>query len=271
MFPGRSVGTADFGLRFASDIVRVERENPSPLPRAVLHLALALFGALLCWAYFGKLDVVAESRGKLVPQTFLKIVQPAEAGIVRDILVREGEAVREGQVLVRMDANISEADVRTLEAELARKRLQLRRIDAELAGAPLRREQDEPRDLVAQFDAQMQARRQAYLDALGAEEALRGRAEHDLGAALEVEAKLKQTAPIYREQARAWEQLAKEGFAGRLLALDRQRSSIEAEQEMKAQGRTVESLRATIGQAHRRIAQIRSNYRSQLHNERVET
>ena len=41
-----------------------------------------------------------------MPQTFLKIVQPAEAGIVREILVKEGDRVREGQVLVRMDTRL---------------------------------------------------------------------------------------------------------------------------------------------------------------------
>ena len=263
-------GPQNVGLQFAPDIVRLERESPSPLRRAVLYLLLALFALLLAWAYFGTLDIVAVSQGKLVPQSFLKIVQPAEAGIVREILVNEGDLVREGQILVRMDARLSDADVRTIEAELQRKRLQLRRIDAELGGVPLKRAPDDPPDLALQVEAQMQARRQAYLDALGAEQALRARAEHDLGSAGEIEAKLKQTAPIYREQAEAWEQLAREGFAGRLLALDRTRSHIEAEQELKAQSRNIESLRATIDQAQKRIAQIHSNYRQQLHNERVE-
>ena len=124
-------------LAFAPDMIRVEREAPSPLPRAVLYGLLALIAAMLAWAYFGRLDIVAVSQGKLVPQSFLKIVQPAEAGIVREILVAEGAAVKEGQVLVRMDTSLSDADERALQAELTRKRLQLRRIDAELGGKRL--------------------------------------------------------------------------------------------------------------------------------------
>src|SRR5437667_196853 len=108
-------------LQFAPDIARLEQQAPSPLPRAVLYLFLALLVMTMGWAYFGKLDIVAVTQGKLVPQSFVKIVQPAEAGIVREILVAEGEAVREGQVLVRMDARISEADLRTLQADLQRR------------------------------------------------------------------------------------------------------------------------------------------------------
>ena len=56
----------------------------------------------------------------------------------------------------------------------------------------------------------------------------------------------------------------------RLMALDRQRSYIEAEQDLMAQKHAVASLQATISQAEKRLAQIQSGYRQQLHNERVE-
>jgi HlyD family secretion protein len=243
---------------------------PSPLPRAVIHALLALLAAMLVWVYFGRLDVVAVAQGRLVPQSFLKIVQPAEGGIVREILVREGQAVREGEVLIRMDRRFAEADLNTLSAELARRELQLRRIEAELSGAPLARKAGDPPGWFEQVEAQYRARRRALEDALEAERAVLAKARRDLAAALEIEAKLRQTAPIYREQARAWEQLAKDGFAGRLLALDRQRSSIEAEQDLAAQRHAVEGLKATIAQAEKRIAQIESGYRQQLHDERIE-
>jgi hemolysin D len=257
-------------LAFAPDLARIERAAPSPLPRTVLYALLGLLAAMFAWAAFGKLDIVAVSDGKLVPQTFIKIVQPAEAGIVREILVTEGARVAEGDVLVRMDSRISELDVRTLQADLARKRMQLRRIDAELQGVRLVRTRDDPPELASQVAAQLEARRQAYLDALGAEHAVLAKAQHDLASAGEIEAKLMQTTPILQEQERAWNQLAQEGYAGRLLALDRQKNRIEAEQELKAQSRNVEGLKATIAQAKQRIAQIESNYRRELHNERAE-
>jgi HlyD family secretion protein len=255
---------------FAPEIVKAQTRPPSPLPRAVLYGLLLLFALLLVWAAVGRLDIVAVSQGKLVPQSFLKIVQPAEPGIVREILVREGDPVKEGQTLVRMDTRLSDADLRILKADLARRDLQLRRIDAELAGASVKRRPGDTPELFGQIEAQHQAHRQAYFDALGAEQALLAKARQDLKSAMEVESKLQQTTPIYGEQARAWDQLAKEGFAGRLMALDRQRSLVEAQQDLLAQGHAVASLKATIEQTEKRIAQINSNYRQQLYNERVE-
>lgn len=255
---------------FAPEIIRVQQRPPSPLPRTVLYALLALFAVLLVWTVVGRIDIVAVAQGKLVPQSFLKIVQPVESGIVREILVKEGDTVKEGQVLARMDTRLSDADSRTLQAELQRKRLQLRRIEAELAGVPMKRQPDDPADIYAQTEGQYQARRQAYLDAVGAEQATLLKAQHDLQGAAEIKGKLEKSVPIYKDQAESWDKLAKEGFAGRLMALDRQRAYVESEQDLKAQTQNVASLRALIAQSDRRIAQITSNYRQQLQNERGE-
>lgn len=267
---GSLMRTNHDATEFAPEIVRVQQRPPSPLPRTVLYALLTLFAMMLIWATVGRLDIVAVAQGKLVPESFLKIVQPAESGIVREILVREGDSVQEGQVLVRMDTRLSDADGRTLLGELQRKRLQLRRIDAELAGKPLTLQPDDLASIFAQTEAQYQARRQAYLDALGAEQATLVKAQHDLKSASEIEGKLQQTVPIYKDQAESWDKLAKEGFAGRLLALDRQRTYVESQQELRAQSQNVASLRALISHSEKRISQITSNYRQQLQNERAE-
>ncbi|MGH9718705.1 MAG: HlyD family type I secretion periplasmic adaptor subunit [Bryobacteraceae bacterium] len=255
---------------FAPDIVGVQQQPPSPLPRTVLYALLALFAVTLIWACVGQLDIVAVAQGKLVPQSFVKIVQPAESGIVKEILVKEGDIVREGQVLVRMDTRLSEADGRLLLGELQRRRLQLRRIEAELTGKPLMLEPGDPADVFVQTEAQYEARRRAYLDALGTERATLTKARHDLNAAAEIEGKLQQAVPIYKDHAESWDRLAKEGFAGRLLALDRQRTYMESQQELRAQQQAVASLKALIEQSEKRISQITSNYRQQLQNERAE-
>ena len=96
---------------FSPPLLRLQDTPPSPLGRKVLWALLLMLLALLVWALLGKLDIVAVAEGKLIPKSYLKIVQPAEAGIVKDILVREGDVVQPGQVLMRMDTLISEAEV----------------------------------------------------------------------------------------------------------------------------------------------------------------
>jgi membrane fusion protein, hemolysin D len=255
---------------FAPAILRLQRQTPSPMPRLVLYLLLGLSCFALGWAWLGQLDIVAVAQGKIVPQGFLRIVQPAESGVVRDILVTDGQQVEGGQVLVRMDTHLSAADRSAVAHELKLKELQLRRIDAELSGKPLLRAAVDDEMLYQQVEAQYKARRTAYLDTLDTERALLSKAQQELKVSQEMQSKLQRTLPIYKEQAQGWERLANEGFAGRLMAMDRQRLYIESEQDFKAQAHNVESLRASIAQSEKRIAQITSNYKQQLHNERIE-
>ncbi len=129
---------------------------------------------------------------------------------------------------------------------------------------------DDPPELFAQMLSQYQARRQAHLDAVEAEKAVLAKAQQDLSGALETASKLEQTLPIYQDQERSWTQLHKEGFAGRLLVEDRKRVRIEAEQELKTQTHAIAGLRAAMQQSRKHIAQLESNYRQVLYNERVD-
>lgn len=103
----------------------------------------------------------------LLPQSSVKIVQPADAGIVKEILVSEGDEVSTGQVLARMGAQFSDADGRSLKSELHLKSMQLYRADAQLAGVPLQPNSDDPPELFTQVRAQYSAREKVYAGALG--------------------------------------------------------------------------------------------------------
>jgi hemolysin D len=255
---------------FSPPLLRIQEKPPAPLAGWLLRVLVALFVCVLAWAAFGPLDIVAVADGKLVPSGYLKIVQPAEQGIVREILVREGEKVSEGQVLIRMDSVLSQADVKTVQAEYQNKRLALRRIDAQLSGGSFARSKDDPGDLYAQVSAQHAANVRAYENALAQEKSVLEKARNDLAAARETEAKLEQILPHYVEQEKAFEKLTKDGFAGRILYTDKQRERIEKEQDLRAQEYTIRSNLALIEQSEGKMAQISADYRRQLQTERVE-
>jgi hemolysin D len=255
---------------FVPAILELQREPPSPLPRVVLWIVVLLLAALAAWSVLGRLDIVASAEGRLVPASQIRIVQPVEGGTVLELLVREGESVRAGQVVARMDMQAAAADARTVGAELSLKRLQLRRIEAELGGKSLVREDDDPPATFHQVEAQRDARVRAYENSLAEERAAIARARREMQAAAETRGKLAAALPHLQEQERAFEQLARDGFAGKLMHQQRTRERIEAEQDVRAQEHKVEGARAAIEQSERRMAQLTANYQAQLRSERVE-
>jgi HlyD family secretion protein len=255
---------------FHPPLIRLQHSAPHPQGRRVLWAILALVAFLIVWALLGRLDIVAVADGKLVPASYLKIVQPSEAGIVKEILVREGETVRAGQTLMRMDALITNADLDAITTEYARKRLALARIDAELSGKPFHPDVQAPAALLRETGAQYQANRDALAAALAEERTRLLKAQQELAAARQQKERLEAVLPHYREQDKAYEKLVKEGFAGSLMGSDKRRERIEKEQELATQGHLIASAQASIDQSQKKLKQIEADYARQLHAERNE-
>ncbi len=264
MFPANEVDPLDF----SPPLLRLQDAPPNPLGRKVLWLLLSLLAALLLWAILGRLDIVAVAEGKLIPESYVKIVQPAESGIVKEILVREGQAVKAGQVLMRMDTLISEADTKSIDADYQRKRLALRRIQAELSGMPFKTEASDPSGLAQEINAQYRANRMSFEAALAEERSRLTKAKQELAAAEQIKRKLEETLPHYRDQDKAYEKLVKDGYAGTLMGSDKKRERVEKEQELQTQAFVIESAKASIQQSEKKLAQIDSDYRRLLHAER---
>ena len=239
-------------LDFRPSIMQIQDKAPAPLGRTVLKVVAALFVGLVLWAAFGRLDIVVVADGKLVPQTYLKIVQPAEQGIVKEILVKEGEFVKQGQVLMKMDAVLSTAEGKSITSEYNRLQLAIRRIDAELGGKSLNRQPEDPADQFAQVFAQYQTNRRAYESALAEQQSVLEKATQEMASAREVKNKLEQTLPHYREQEKAYADLYRDGMVAKLQAAEKQRERIEKEHDLRSQEFNIKSAQATINQAQKK-------------------
>ena len=176
--------------------------------------------------------------------SYVKIVQPFEQGLISEILVSEGQHVEAGQVLMRLDTTLSDADGKAISADYFIKQIARRRIDAELADKAFKRRQDDPETLYNEALAQYRANRHAYHTALEEERSIRDKAQSDLSAAEQARTKLTETLPHYQKQAEAFADLAKEGYVSRFEAADKQREYTEKSQDLKTQ------QHLKIGRAH---------------------
>jgi hemolysin D len=255
---------------FSPSLLRVQSQPPAPFARAMLHLLLVLLFALILWAAFGKLDIVATAEGKLIPQTYVKIVQPFEQGLISEILVTEGQHVQAGQILMRLDTTLSDADGKAINADYLIKQIALRRIDAELADKEFKRQAADPEALYNESLAQYRANRLAYQTALAEERSTQDKAQSDLAAAGQARTKLTETLPHYREQAKAYADMAKDGYVSRLAATDKEREHIEKEQDLKTQEHIIVSAQATLAASSRKLEQISADYRQRLQAERAD-
>ncbi len=113
-----------------------------------LVLMLVTFGGFGTWAMMAPLAAAVIAQGSFVATGQNKIVQHLEGGIIADILVKEGDRVTEGQVMLTLDQTLALATTRELT---------LRRIRLEATQARLMAEQQHLDELV--FPAHLEAER----------------------------------------------------------------------------------------------------------------
>lgn len=78
-------------------------QEPLRARKAIKSVGVVIV-VFLVWASLAHVDEVTKGDGKVIPSRQLQVVQSLDGGIVSEILVKEGEAVREGQVLIKVDA-----------------------------------------------------------------------------------------------------------------------------------------------------------------------
>jgi len=90
-----------------------------------------MVGAFAAWAAHTEIDEVSRGNGRVIPATRTQTIQATEPGVIKEILVKVGQVVRQGQLIVRRDDTTSasalgefEARVRALMARAARLELE---------------------------------------------------------------------------------------------------------------------------------------------------
>lgn len=121
---------------FLPSILEVTETPPSPIGRLVMWTIIALLLAGGIWACIGEVDEVAVATGKVIPVGNVKIVQSGNKGVIKELDVKEGDYVEEGQTLIVLDTTKTEADVEQLKKQLAYYDMTVKRLQAEINDEP---------------------------------------------------------------------------------------------------------------------------------------
>ena len=106
-------------LDFVDDKSAALLLNTPKSARIILWVIILFFITAFIWAYFAKLDKVTTGVGKVIPSSQLQIVQNLEGGIVKQILIKEGQHVKKGQTLLLIDDTKFKSDFQEKTQSLA--------------------------------------------------------------------------------------------------------------------------------------------------------
>lgn len=111
-------------------LVEIEDRPLNPVGRTLLWTIIVFMILSSLWLFFAKIDVVVSARGKIIPHGEIKILQPIETGVISKLLVKEGELVHKGQVLVEIDPSVTETDLKSKQKNLELLEIETARLTA---------------------------------------------------------------------------------------------------------------------------------------------
>lgn len=102
---------------YLAKAILLEEATPPTYMRTTIKLVAYTIGIFFIWALFSKLDVVALATGQIMPIQSVKVIQHVDGGRIAAINVRDGQAVKVGEVLMRLNDTEPTAEYETLNAK----------------------------------------------------------------------------------------------------------------------------------------------------------
>lgn len=241
----------------------------SPTSRWIMRTIIAFFCVALVWAIFGKLEIVAVAPGKTVVSSRTKIIQPADTAVVKRILVRDGQTVKKGDLLIELDSTGTGADFAKAGDALVNARLAELRLDA-LTQAfnaghaprlipdvtlPQTRFASEQDLASSQFNA-YQANRQSLLAAISQREAELQTVQSMIGP-------LEETAKISKSRSEDYAKLLEGNYVGRHDYLLREQERIAAERDLASQRSRLQETRSALNGSREQLSVLTAETKQQ--------
>ncbi|MHA6720043.1 HlyD family type I secretion periplasmic adaptor subunit [Sphingomonas sp. RS6] len=259
----------DYDLEFLPAALEIIERPVSPTARVTARVMLAGLAITGVWLTFGKVEVIAPTQGRIAPVGETKLVQSPESGIVRNILVTEGQKVRKGQVLITLDPTVSTAEAAQVRAALISSELEVARNQAiveALEGKGFRFVAPE-----GASPAEIETHRGLARARLGEIQAMLASGRSDRGAAASASAeaqaqvrKLEQSLPLLEQQVSANEALAAKGYVSKLRVVEMRRQLISERQDLAGARATVARLAQQSSSASTNSVRTREEARAQI-------
>ncbi|WP_308419638.1 HlyD family type I secretion periplasmic adaptor subunit [Chitinimonas koreensis] len=242
--------------------------------RALVWLSVAAFAVLLVWAGFAPIDEVTRGEGKVIPSRQVQVLQSMDGGIVSQILVREGQSVEVGQLLLKVDPTRMVSSLRENRAQDLALQAKAARLKALADGtefiAPPEVLKEAP-ELAEQERTLYQSRRAELEATLGVARQQAAQRSQELTS---VRARRDQAARSYEltnQELELTRPLAKTGAVSDVELLRLERDVARYRGERDSANADIPRLQAAIGEASRKMQEVELAFRNEARSELSES
>jgi adhesin transport system membrane fusion protein len=230
----------------------------------IIVASAAAFALFLLWASLAQVDEVTAGEGKVIPSSKLQIITAADPATVSELLVRSGQRVHKGQLLVRLDSPENESQLGQLQAETESLQARAARLTEEGLGKNV-----ECAGGDCAGEAALRAARQAALSSkVAAAQATADQARRDAGEAAATISSLQGTLALAQKQVQMMAPLAAKNIVPQTDLIEKQREVVDIQGRIAAAREQQGKAMAAVREAEAQAAQAGFEFKQQALDER---
>jgi len=239
--------------------------------RLVIFTSAVGFGIFLLWASLAQVDEVTRGQGRVIPSSKVQVVQAAEPSSIDAIMVRSGQRVRKGQLLVRLDDTDSSSAMGQIAAENRSLAARADRLGQEggIGGGNCMAKPDGSVAPECREEAALQAvRRQALGSRMAALGAAVEQRRRELAEAQATANSLRSSIALSQRQVEMLTPLAEKSIVPQTELLTARRELVDLQGRLAAAQQTISRAGAGVGEAQAQASEASLQFRQEALNER---
>ena len=268
--PADPAGFRSFEAEAQSVMSRSQTHHAQTIVRAAVLMVVVL----LAWASFAHVQEVARGDGKVIPSKQLQIVQSLDGGVVSEILVREGQVVDAGQLLLKIDETRATSGVRESAAQGFALRARQARLRALAEGsafvAPSMRNEAEERRILEEERRLYDAKLSELRNLLGINQQQLAQRQQELGEMRARKSSADRSLELNQQELNKTRPLLASGAVSEvdILRLDREVSRSRGDSEQA--GAQIARVQASILEAQRKSQETELAFRNEARKDLAE-
>ncbi len=234
--------------------------------RVVLYFWLGAIVLFLLWANFAYIDEIARGQGEVIPSGENQMIQNLEGGIVEEILVQEGESVKKGQILIKIDNQKSVSSYSSNEIKAEALKAQILRLKAESTGQKFMVPADLKKRLAQFIDNEKSlynTNKQQLNSKLNALREKLVQKKQELAEAYSQRDHLESSYSMISREVRMTKPMVAKGVRSKIDFLKLQREANEISSKYDAAKKSIPRLKSAIKEVQSNIKEVKLNFQSE--------
>ena len=264
------VNYSELDLEYMSSLSSAVLQKSTKSYQILLWVIFVTVSWLIAWAYLADIDEITRGEARVIPSGHIQVIQNLEGGIVSDIMIQEGDTVKKGQILLKIDNQKSVSSYEESQSKYNELHAKSIRLQAEALDEPFTVEKDVEKELgrfIIDERSLYESHKQELKSEVGVLKEQLSQRDSELKEATSKLRRLKGSYKLMREELKITEPLVRKGLESKVDFLKLKRDVNDLLEKVEAASISLPRMESSVSEIRSKIEQTRLIFKNEAKRE----